>query len=252
MVIKGEQLLYQRYAEYYDNVYYWKEYKKDVSVIKGIIHKYKKSSGNELLEVGCGTGNYLKYISKDFSCTGIDISANMLRIAKQKLKGVKLLRSDMTKMHLGKKFDVVLCLWGVISYAKSYDALESTINNFSEHLKTGGVLIADPWYTTSTDGLRTKSYYTEGMPYMTTYDSPRLKIARIRIPINVGNRQIMDIHTLVAKIGDKKVGYSIDRYDIGLFDIRRVIGIMRKAGIDAKFLKNSIGNGAYVGIKSKA
>ncbi len=243
-------MLYRQLAKYYNYVYYWKNYKKDVFVIKEIISRYNKSGGNELLEIGCGTGNYLKYLSKNFSCTGTDVSASMLSIAKHKLNGVRLIKSDMTEMHLGKRFDVVLCLWGVMSYAKTYSALEKTIKNFSEHLKPGGVLIADPWYTTSNVNSDTKAYYRAGFPYMTTYNGKNLKIARVRIPINRGERQIMDIHTLVARKGSKHVEYFIDRYDVGLFKISKVLGIMKRFGIKAKFVKDSIGNGAYIGVKT--
>ncbi|MGC8537763.1 MAG: hypothetical protein ACP5MZ_02140, partial [Candidatus Micrarchaeia archaeon] len=64
------------------------------------------------------------------------------------------------------------------------------------------------------------------------------------------NRQVMDIHTLIAHKGAAKVEYFVDRYVVGLFDINRVLQIMSHLGIDAQFKKDSIGNGAYIGVRS--
>ena len=246
----NEQMLYRKLAGFYEKVYSWKDYEKDARVLKGIIAKNQRSEGNELLEVGCGTGRYLEQFNKSFSCTGIDISRDMLKIARRKrLRNAKLVEGDMVRMKLDKKFDVVLCLFGVLPYVKTYSNLRKTVRSFSMHMKKGGVLIVDPWYTTTDGKGRTKHLYNEGTPYMATYDSPELKIARLRIPIRRGHRQIMDNYTLVAEKGGR-VRYFIDRYDVGLFEIDRVLGIMKEYGIDARFQKNAIGHGVYIGIKN--
>ncbi len=242
-------MLYRKYANYYDYVYAWKTYSKDVKVIRRIIYNLKRSKGNSLLEVGCGTGNYLRYFSKGFSCTGLDISEKALDIARKKASGVKFIRGDMLNMELNQKFDIILSLWGVISYAKTYQNLAKTLKNFSNHLNVGGVLIADPWYTTMNEAGKTEPYYKDGKPYMTTYDSTDLKICRMRIPKTYHDRQVMDISTLVARKGAAKVEYFVDRYDVGLFDAHRVLQMLTHLGIDAQFKKDSIGNGAYVGVK---
>ncbi|MCW6160361.1 MAG: class I SAM-dependent methyltransferase [Candidatus Micrarchaeales archaeon] len=247
----NEQMLYRKLAGFYEKVYSWKDYRKDAAILKGIIARNKRSDGNELLEVGCGTGRYLEQFNRSFSCTGIDISRNMLKIARAKrLRNVKLVEGDMVRMELGKKFDVVLCLFGVLPYVKTYSNLRKVIRNFANHMKRGGVLIVDPWYTT-TDGKRnrTKYLYEVGMPYMATYDSKELKIARLRIPRRIGYRQIMDNYTLIAEKGDR-VRYFIDRYEVGLFEIKRVLGIMKEYGIAARFQKDAIGHGIYIGTRS--
>jgi len=90
-------MLYRQLACYYDYVYAWKAYKKEAREIRRLISKYKKSLGNDLLEVGCGTGNYLRCLSKDFSCTGLDISKNMLRIARSKIGNVRFIEGKWLK-----------------------------------------------------------------------------------------------------------------------------------------------------------
>ena len=48
-------------AKYYDLIYSWKDYKKEVENINKLILKYKQSRGKRLLEVACGTGHHLQY-----------------------------------------------------------------------------------------------------------------------------------------------------------------------------------------------
>ena len=51
------QAIYRHLAEYYDLLYPEKDYKKESDKIRKIIKRHKKTNGNHLLEVACGTGN---------------------------------------------------------------------------------------------------------------------------------------------------------------------------------------------------
>jgi len=76
----------------------------------------------------------------------------------------------MVSLHLNKKFDIITCLFSSIGYVKTYANLEKSMNSFAKHLKTGGVVIIEPWFTTKT--------YKTGTPHLTTYEDNDLKIAR--------------------------------------------------------------------------
>ncbi len=131
------QSLYRELAPYYDFLYSKKNYEKEADKIIEIINRYKKSKGNNLLEVACGTGNYLHYFTKDFNCYGIDINQGVLDIAKRKVKLAKFKKEDMVNFSLGHKFDVIVCLFSSIGYVKTYSNLKKTIKNFSNHLEEG-------------------------------------------------------------------------------------------------------------------
>ena len=96
------QMFYRDLAKYYDLMYSNKDYKKESLVLKNLISKYKKSKGKELLEVACGTGGYLKYLKKWYSCMGIDINEPMLKIARKNVKGVNFRKADMVKLNLNQ------------------------------------------------------------------------------------------------------------------------------------------------------
>ncbi|GAG89663.1 unnamed protein product, partial [marine sediment metagenome] len=57
--------MYKKLAKYYDLIYHWKDYEKEAHSVKDLIKKYKKSDGNKLLDVGCGTGKHLEQFKDD-------------------------------------------------------------------------------------------------------------------------------------------------------------------------------------------
>jgi len=240
--IMKEQMLYGELAKYYDLIYSFKDYRKETLRIKALISKFKKSDGNELLDVACGTGHHLGYLKDEFSCTGVDISGEILEVAKKNVDNVTFREADMITMDLGKQFDVITCLFSSIGYVKTYSNLESTIRNFARHLREGGVVLIEPWFT--------KSTYMPGSPHITTYDGKDIKIARLNVSKLRRNVSVMDMHYLIAE-KDKGVKYFVDRHELGLFETDETLIIMRAARLQSRFLKHGLmrERGMFVGTK---
>ncbi|MFQ6088929.1 MAG: class I SAM-dependent DNA methyltransferase [Candidatus Methanofastidiosia archaeon] len=236
-----KQMLYRELAKYYDLIYCWKDYEKEANQIKKLISKYKKSDGNELLDVACGTGHHLKFLKDSFSCTGVDINEEILNVARKNVRGVFFKKADMITLNLNKKFDVITCLFSSIGYVKNYFNLRKTIQNFAKHLKRGGVLIIEPWFT--------KSVYRVGSVHMETYDGKDIKIARLNVSKIEENVSVMNMHYLIAE-KNKDVKHFVDRHELGLFEIDKTLEFMKEAGFQAKFLKNGLmkDRGIYIGI----
>jgi len=234
--------MYKKLAKYYDLIYHWKDYEKEADSIKNLIKKYKKSDGNQLLDVGCGTGKHLECFIDAFSCTGIDINNEMVGVAKTKFKNAIFEQGDMINFNLKTEFDVILCLFSSIGYVKTYSNLEKTMLNFKNHLKKGGVLIIEPWFT--------KSAYWVGTPGMTTYDGEDVKIARLNSTKIEGDLSIMEMHYLIAE-KDKDVIHFADTHELGLFETDKTLDFMEKAGLKAEFLKDGLmeDRGLFIGVK---
>jgi ubiquinone/menaquinone biosynthesis C-methylase UbiE len=234
--------MYKELAQYYDLIYSWKDYKKEARKIKKLIKKWKISGNTKLLDVGCGTGSHLKYLKDSFICTGIDLNDEMLKIAKSKLNEVNFIQADMINFNLEDKFDIITCLFSAIGHVKTYDNLEKTIHNFANHLKSGGIVIIEPWFT--------KSTYWVGPPGMTTYDTKDIKIARLNTTKLEENLSVMDMHYLIAE-QDKDIKYFVERHELGLFKTEKFLEIMKKSGFNAEFLKDGLmrQRGLYLGIK---
>ena len=234
--------MYNELAKYYDLIYSWKDYKKEVNRIKKLIKKYKISDGNKLLDVGCGTGKHLDYLRDKFLCTGIDINEEILSVAKKNVKDVIFKQADMIEFDLHEKFDVIICLFSSIGYVKTYSNLKKTLENFANHLKKGGVVIIEPWFT--------KSTYWVGHPGMTTHDGEDIKIARLNTTKIENDLSIMDMHYLIAE-RNKDVKYFVDKYELGLFETDRFLEVMKEERFIAEFLKDGLmkERGLYIGIK---
>jgi ubiquinone/menaquinone biosynthesis C-methylase UbiE len=242
MLSMNQQLLHNALAKYYDRVYSFRDYLDEAVRLQNLIIKYLETGGNTLLDVACGTGLHVKHLKDDFSCTGVDVSKAMVRIARKNVKGVTFKVADMRNLKLGKEFDVVTCLLSSIGYAKTYANLEKTIRNISRHLKKGGLTLIEPCHANSA--------YVKGEPRLTTYDGKDVKIARVNYTNVRQATAVLNMHLLIAERG-KDAKYYVDRHELGLFGINKTLRIMKDAGLKSKYLKNGLmtGRELFVGIK---
>ena len=235
-------LSYKELARYYDLIYTFKDYQKEAEKVQTIIEKFKKSEGHELLDVACGTAKHLLFLQDSYQCTGVDMSGEMLEIAKRKLPHLEFRKENMIHMRLEKQFDIITCLFSSIGYVKTWKNLQKTWETFALHLKKGGVAVVEPWFT--------REQYKIGLPCMTTYEDENIKIARLNVANAEGNISVMDMHYLVAE-KDQEVKYFQDHHEIGMFDIDQTLEIMRRAGFNAEFSPDGLmrDRGIYIGVK---
>jgi ubiquinone/menaquinone biosynthesis C-methylase UbiE len=112
--------------------------------------KYKAVYKNEeirFLDLGCGTGKHLEILlKKKYHCDGIDISPDMLEIAKKSISkqplatNTKLIQGDFTQddtLFSYRRYTHVLCLFFTIYYVKD---VEKLMKNIYESLKQGGYM----------------------------------------------------------------------------------------------------------------
>ncbi len=234
--------LYGTMARYYDQIYHWKDYKAEVIRINGLIERYKRSSGNELLDVACGTGKHLMHLKYNFNCMGVDASKQMLSVARKNVPGMKFKRGSMVSFDLGRQFDVVLCLFSSFGYRTTKREIRSAINNFAIHLKSGGLLILEPWIR--------RSKWRNRLADMQTYDSDSLKIARVNYGRALGKLSILDDRYLIAEKG-KGIVYVRDIHRMRFFDPHYTLLEMRHAGLTPRFTEYSLMPGRGLVIATK-
>jgi SAM-dependent methyltransferase len=107
-----------------------------------IFRAHQRSGEVHLLDVACGTGRHLEYLRERYDVEGLDISLELLAIARQRLPGIRLHHGDMTAFDLGKTFDLVTCLFSAIGYVKTLENLRRAVGCMARHLKAGGLLEA--------------------------------------------------------------------------------------------------------------
>lgn len=185
-------ITYSRSATYYDalNDAAGKDYARESAVIAELADRYRRSPGRALLDVGCGSGRHLEHFSRRYSCEGLDIDRGMLAVAAERCCDVHFHLTDMIGFNLGKRFDVITCLFGSVAYLPTVGRFEQVIASFARHLAPGGVAIVEPW-------LRPDEW-EEGRISARFADLPDMKIARMHIGRRDENTAILNFHYMVA------------------------------------------------------
>lgn len=234
---------YERQAVYYDAIYegQGKDYEKESDRIHEVVEKHKKALGNNLLDVGCGTGGHFPYLAEWYSVEGLDLDGDMLKVAKKRFPDVTFHRGDMVNFQLEKEYDAITCLFSAIGYTRTPEGMKKAVINMSQHLTEGGVLVVEPWFT--------PDKWKAGTPHATYVDKPDLKIARVNISEREGDLSIVNFHFLVASKG--KVEHFTELHELGLFTEQEYHDAFKEAGLDTTHNPEGItGRGLYIGVRS--
>ena len=233
--------LYCDLARYYDYIYHWKDYEDDVRRLEEFIKAHQNSSGNALLDIGCGTGNHLVRLVDDYDCVGLDCSAEMLALAAEKLPDVELIMGDMKDFDLGRQFDVIISMFSTMGYAKTLQDLDAVTGNIARHLGKGGVAIVEPWLS--------KDDIIPCYIGMHTYDSDDLKIARLGRIVLDGETATFEAHYLIAEDGE--IRHVVDRHRLSTYGEDEIVRSLKDSGLDTLFVKDgfALGRGAVIAVK---
>jgi len=232
--------MYTQLANYYDEIYHFKDYQKEAEKIGTLIQQHKRSSGNHLLDVACGTGNHIAYLNRHYIVEGLDFSPEMLRMARKKHPEVVFHRGDMTSFKLVNRFDVITCLFSAIGHVKTKARMRRAVGNMANHLRPGGLMILEPWITPAN--------FRRGLIGWDFVDKPNLKIARINISKVRGPVSAFEYHYLIGTPG--KVQYVVDNVSQGLWTHEEHLEAFRDAGLEVSFDSEGLmGRGLYLGLK---
>ncbi|MDA4124709.1 MAG: methyltransferase domain-containing protein [Thaumarchaeota archaeon] len=219
-----KQALYAQLAEYYDKIYWWKDYNQEVEFLMEAFRKYGVH-GKRILEVACGTGNHTKLLTKrGYEVTGVDLSADVLRIARRKVRrGATFLQGDMRNLSevVQGEYDAVVCLFSAISYNTNLAELRRTLEGFHAHLKRGGLAILDTHFT--------KEGFRDGYRGEDIFDDGDVIGARLSTSKRFGDIGELTFSYLI-KDGQKTIVLRNDRHRLGLFAPEDILRVMKEAG----------------------
>ena len=83
--------------------------------LRDFIRKASPKAKN-VLELASGTGSVLKHLSKNYDVWGLDLSRQMLSIARKKVPQASLSCQNMVTFHLRQRFDVVCCVFDSMNH----------------------------------------------------------------------------------------------------------------------------------------
>lgn len=105
------------------------------AVITKILDNSGICEGTRVLDVACGTGVlFPDYISRKAIVTGIDISPEMVKKAKEKFPQIKIICGDAESFSSGEEFDAVM----IYNAFPHFPNPEKLIENLAKLLKNGG------------------------------------------------------------------------------------------------------------------
>lgn len=231
--------MYSKTAHLYDALYSFKDYAGEAAEIHELVQA-RRPGARTLLEVAAGTGLYLEQFRRWYEVEGTDIEPGMLEIARGRLPDVQLHLADMTDFDLGRRFDVVACLFSSIGYVGTEERLRAALAGMARHLEPGGVLVVDPWFP--------PEQWIDGHVAALFVDEPELKIARMNVAERDGNVSVLDMHHLVATTAG--VEHVVERHELALFTLGQYAAAFDAAGVDAEHFPDALrGRGRFVGVR---
>jgi SAM-dependent methyltransferase len=180
---------YARSAGVYDALNQSKDYRRAAGKLCRVLGRLAPDA-QHLLDVACGTGRHLELLREQFDVEGMDVSAQMLAIARRRCPGVRLHQCSLVDFELRRRFDVVTCLFGSIGYSKTPAGLRRAVRCMTRHLRPGGVLVIEPWVS--------PHRFVPGRVVFDRVDDSALKVARMYVTKREGNVSVFDSHYIVA------------------------------------------------------
>ena len=231
--------MFTKSAHYYDALYHFKDYTTASRQLHAFIQQ-RNPNARTLLDVGCGTGKHLEVLRGFYQVEGLDVNPELLKVAQGRCPEVRFYKEDMTSFELGATYDVVTCLFSSIGYVKSVNNMEKAVARMARHLKPGGLLIVEPWFSPET--------YWVGKITAHCVDQPDLKIAWMYTSEIDGRVSVFDINYLVGT--PDGVNYFTEKHEMGLFTHEEYLKAFEEAGLDVSHdLTGLFGRGMYTGCK---
>jgi SAM-dependent methyltransferase len=227
---------YEHSAHLYDLMYVRRDYTTTGEEIHAIAAELLPG-GEDLLDVGCGTGRHLEVLGNWYRGEGLDINPAMLEQTHARCPQIPLHENDMRTFELDRSYDVVTCLFSAIGHVETAAAMRRSIERMAAHLRSPGLLIVEPWFTPENfwDGHLAANFQSES----------ETKLAWMYRQYRQDLTAVLDIHYLVG--GEGQPEYIRERQDLGLFTPAEMAAAFTAVGLEPTYRESDVWNrGLYV------
>lgn len=114
-------------------------------------HQIIESSGEPVLDVGCGTGRLLlEFLERGLDAEGVDISPEMIEICRQKAQALSLPLTVYTQgieaMGLPRRYRTIIVPSCSFQLVPDIEQARKALSGFYKHLLPGGMLVLSIWH----------------------------------------------------------------------------------------------------------
>lgn len=211
-------------AELFDAIYRFKNYAHESARLCRAINELVPGA-RSILDVACGTGEHARFLKEHYAIDGIDISESYLRAARLKNPLGNYTRADMIDFGLGRTYDVVTCLFSAIGILRSFERLERAISCMARHVRPGGALIVEPWFT--------PEQWHPGRPFTLAGEVSGDKVYRLSTGIREEQWSVLLYHYLRCTPGG--IEHYSERIELGLFTRDEMTWAFEFAGMQVRY-----------------
>jgi SAM-dependent methyltransferase len=223
--------------ELYDAIYHFKNYARECDRLRSLINEVVPGA-RTILDVACGIGAHAKFLKHHYAVDGIDINESYLRAARLKNPSGNYTRADMMDFDLGGIYDVVTCLFSAIGIVRTFERLERAIACMIRHVRPGGALIIEPWFT--------PEQWRPAQPFILAGEVGADKVYRMSISLKEGQLSLL-LHHYLRGTPDR-VEHCSERIELGLFTRDEMTWAFEFAGMEVRYDSEGLtGRGLYVG-----
>ena len=198
--------------------------------------------GARMLDAGCGVGRHaLEFARRGYITTGVDLSEEMLELARERAKGVSavsFVEADLRSLNLAREFDAAVLLDSTLGLHEDGETVE-ILRRLSASLVPGGRLVVE---------VLNRDFVLDEMPARKWLETP---VAVILDDVSFhAETSRLRIKRSVAPHGQKAVEFS---YSLRLYALHELRVLVSMAGFEVVEVSGSIHQrGAYLGSRDRS
>lgn len=232
--------MFSRSAHVYDAIYRsFKNYEGECAKIHDVLSNIQPRP-NHLLDIACGTGEHAKILCEQYGykIDGLDLDRELVEIAQSKNPDGKFYCEDMSSFNLENQYDAVLCLFSSIGYLKTEDRIQTAFACFRSHLKPGGIVVVEPWFT--------PDQWKPGSVSIQTVETDQFKVCRMSFSErDTGCLSKFRFEYLIGS--PEGIRHEVEHHELGLLTVEQMLECFKRSGLAADYDPVGIsGRGLYV------
>jgi len=157
------------------------------------------------LDLACGTGALTAELqARGLTVTGLDASAEMLDVARERLPGMRLVQADLRDFALHERFDLVTCVFDSLNNLTEEGDLGRALSRMAAHLSPGGLLafdvntrtgVRDLWEGEVMEGLAPMLDGREVHYHWSHHYDPEAQLGTVQAVCRIEEQEFIELHT---------------------------------------------------------